>query len=93
MDIAAWLRCLGLEHYEAAFRANEIDASLLATLIVKDLKDIRITLVGHRRLLLNAIASRPAVYAGSSHRDLLYQPWVNPLSSSGESGANSTRPF
>ena len=45
MDIAAWLRCLGLEHYEAAFRANEIDASLLATLIVKDLKDIRITLI------------------------------------------------
>jgi len=25
MDIAAWLRGLGLERYEAAFRDNEID--------------------------------------------------------------------
>jgi hypothetical protein len=33
-------RCLGLEQYEAAFRANEIDASLLATLTVEDLKDL-----------------------------------------------------
>jgi len=29
MDIAAWLRGLGLEQHEAAFRANEIDASVL----------------------------------------------------------------
>ena len=27
MDIAAWLRCLGLEHYEAAFRAMQTPAN------------------------------------------------------------------
>ena len=29
MDIAAWLRELGLERYEPAFRENEIDAEVL----------------------------------------------------------------
>jgi len=29
VDIAAWLRRLGLEQYAPAFRANEIDTSLL----------------------------------------------------------------
>jgi SAM domain (Sterile alpha motif) len=29
MDLGGWLRSLGLERYEAAFRENEIDASVL----------------------------------------------------------------
>ena len=29
MDLGGWLRSLGLGQYEAAFRKNEIDASLL----------------------------------------------------------------
>lgn len=29
MDIAAWLRELGLERYEQTFLANEIDAAVL----------------------------------------------------------------
>jgi len=41
MDIAAWLRSIGLEQYEAAFRANEIDARVLPSLKVKDLKETR----------------------------------------------------
>ena len=32
MDIAAWLRELGLERYQAAFRDNEIDAEVLPEL-------------------------------------------------------------
>ena len=32
MDIAAWLRDLGLERYEPAFRENEIDAEVLPQL-------------------------------------------------------------
>ena len=32
LDIAAWLRGLELEQYEAAFHANEIDASVLPRL-------------------------------------------------------------
>ena len=57
MDIAAWLRGLGLEQYEAAFHANEIDASVLPRLTAEDLKDLGVTLVGHRRRLLDAITA------------------------------------
>jgi hypothetical protein len=57
MDVADWLRKLGLEQYEPAFRANEIDARVLPSLTAEDLKDLGVTLVGHRRRLLDAIAS------------------------------------
>ena len=57
MDIAAWLRDLGLERYEQAFRENEIDAAILPKLTAEDLKDIGVTTVGHRRKLLEAIAA------------------------------------
>ena len=60
MDIAAWLRGLGLERYEAAFRENEIDWALLPKLTADDLKDLGIGLVGHRRKLLEAIAELSA---------------------------------
>jgi class 3 adenylate cyclase len=56
MDVAVWLRGMGLEHYEAAFRDNEIDWSLLPKLTADDLKDIGVAAVGHRRRLLDAIA-------------------------------------
>ena len=56
MDIGAWLRGLGLERYEAAFRENRIEADVLASLTVEDLKDLGVTLVGDRRRLLGAIA-------------------------------------
>ena len=52
MDIAAWLRGLGLERYEADFRDNEIDWAVLPKLTADDLKDIGVTAVGHRRKLL-----------------------------------------
>ena len=46
----------GLERYEAAFRENEIDDTVLPTLTAEDLKDLGVDIVGHRRKLLNAIA-------------------------------------
>src|SRR4029077_12094471 len=57
MDIAAWLRGLGLERYEAAFRDNEIDWEALTKLTAEDLKDLGVVLGGHRRKLLEAIAA------------------------------------
>jgi hypothetical protein len=39
MDLAGWLRSLGLERYEAAFRENEIDEAVLPNLTAEDLKD------------------------------------------------------
>src|SRR5215472_9080047 len=57
MDVADWLRKLGLEQYEPAFRANEVDARILPNLTAEDLKDLGVNLVGHRRRLLDAIAA------------------------------------
>jgi len=55
MDVATWLRCLGLERYEAAFRENEIDWEALPKLTAEDLKDLGVVLGSHRRRLLEAI--------------------------------------
>jgi class 3 adenylate cyclase/predicted ATPase len=57
MDLGGWLRGLGLEQYEAAFRENEIDDTILPKLTADDLKDLGVTIVGHRRKLLEAIAA------------------------------------
>ena len=56
MDVGEWLKSLGLEQYEAAFRENDVDAELLPRLTADDLKDLGITSVGHRRRLLDAVA-------------------------------------
>jgi hypothetical protein len=55
MDIAPWLRDLGLERYAQAFRDNDVDAKVLPRLTAEDLKEIGITSVGNRRSLLAAI--------------------------------------
>ncbi|WP_213290803.1 adenylate/guanylate cyclase domain-containing protein [Bradyrhizobium sp. sGM-13] len=57
MDIFAWLRGLGLERYEQAFRENAIDEAILPKLTAEDLRDLGVTAVGHRRILLDAIAA------------------------------------
>jgi class 3 adenylate cyclase/predicted ATPase len=57
MDLGGWLRSLGLERYEAAFRENEIDETVLPSLTAEDLKDLGVGVVGHRRKLLDSIAA------------------------------------
>ena len=57
MDLHGWLLNLGLQQYEAAFRENDIDETLLPSLTAQDLKDIGVVVVGHRRKLLNAIGA------------------------------------
>jgi len=57
MDVAGWLRSLGLEQYEAAFRDKAIDNAVLPKLTAEDLKDLGVSVVGHRRKLLDAIAA------------------------------------
>src|SRR5277367_3564677 len=57
MDVAVWLRSLGLEQYEAAFRENAITEKILPRLTAEDLKDLDVGLVRHRRALLDAIAT------------------------------------
>ena len=63
MDVGSWLRSLGLGQYTAAFEDNAVDAETLRELTADDLKELGVSLVGHRRKLLAAIAAlanRPA---------------------------------
>src|SRR6516164_533681 len=57
MDIEAWLQGLGLERYVPAFRDNEIDWEVLPKLTSEDLREIGVAAIGHRRKLLDAIAT------------------------------------
>ena len=62
MDVAVWLRDLGLEQYEALFRENDIDAEVLSDLTDGDLEKIGVSL-GHRKRLLKAAAALAAGHA------------------------------
>jgi hypothetical protein len=75
MDVAAWLRGLGLEQYAPAFRDNDIDGDLLRRLTAADLRSwaspLSATAVGYsmpsppstllRRLLLPRQHWRPTL--------------------------------
>jgi hypothetical protein len=80
VDVAGWLRDLGLDRYEATFRENDVDAELLPTLTADDLKDLGVTSLRHRRRLLQAIAKLrddgapppPAVSVADHHPVSIY---------------------
>jgi class 3 adenylate cyclase len=57
MEIVVWLRSLGLGRYEATFRENEIDETVLPSLTEEHLKQLGVTALGHRVKLLDAIAA------------------------------------
>jgi len=57
MNVGGWLRRLGLEQYETAFRENRIDDTVLPRLTAEDLKELGVEFVGDRRRLLDAIAA------------------------------------
>ena len=86
MDVAVWLRGLGLERYDQAFRDNEIDEKVLPGLTAEDLKDLGVTLVGHRRRLLDAIAALGAAVATGSPL-----PNPPPLTGEGRVGVEAER--
>src|SRR5712671_4642359 len=69
MDVAEWLRDLGLEQYAPAFRDNDIDGKVLRRLTGDDLRDLGVTSIGHRRRLLDAIAT-----VGDRHRAVEASP-------------------
>jgi hypothetical protein len=73
IEITDWLQKLGLEQYAPTFRDNAIDSNVLPRLTAEDLKDLGITMVGHRRRLLDAIAAlrgeTPAAVIKPTSRD------------------------
>ena len=66
MDLGGWLRSLGLERYEAVFRENEINERVLPSLTAEDLKELGVTALGHRRILLDATAALRADASGKA---------------------------
>jgi class 3 adenylate cyclase/tetratricopeptide (TPR) repeat protein len=72
-EVTDWLGKLGLEQYARAFRDNAIDSKVVSRLTAEDLKDLGVTLVGHRRRLLEAIAAlsaeAPHAVVGPTARD------------------------
>ena len=57
MDVVVWLRSLGLGKYEAIFRENDIDETVLPSLTHENLKELGVASFGHRVKLLDAIAT------------------------------------
>src|SRR6266851_2996513 len=66
MDVAEWLRGLGLGQYAPAFRDNDIDGKVLRRLTGEDLRELGVRSIGHRRRLLDAISSLGAVSADAA---------------------------
>ena len=66
MEIADWLRRLGLEQYEPAFRANDIDGSVLSKLTADDLISLGVNSIGHRRKLLDSIATLQGISSSAA---------------------------
>jgi SAM domain (Sterile alpha motif) len=56
-QIGDWLEKLGLGQYAQRFVENDINFSILPDLTDQDLEKIGIASLGHRRLLLRAIAN------------------------------------
>jgi hypothetical protein len=48
MDVMVWLRSLGLGKYEAIFRENDIDETVLPSLTHENLKELGVASFGHR---------------------------------------------
>ena len=55
MDVVVWLRSLGLAKYEAAFRENDIDETVLLSLTHENLKELGVASFGHRVKLLEEL--------------------------------------
>jgi class 3 adenylate cyclase len=81
MDIVLWLRSLGLGKYEAAFRGNEIDETVLPDLTHETLKELGVTAVGHRLKLLGAIAALRADAGAKAHAADAVAPSTAPSAS------------
>ena len=89
MDVGVWLRSLGLGQYEATSRDNDIDGAVLPRLTVDDLKDLGVTVVGHRRKIMSAIEELNA--ASVTRADAMKPPQTQAPPSVGTSSYGAER--
>jgi hypothetical protein len=68
-DLAHWLEELGMSEYAQRFAENDISFVILPDLTDQDLEKIGIASLGHRRLLLRAIAELKSLDRGASTPD------------------------
>ena len=68
-QVASWLEKLGLGQYAQRFAENDISFVILPDLIDQDLEKIGVASLGHRRLLLRAIAELKIVDKGTTTPD------------------------
>src|ERR1041385_4826196 len=73
MDVARWLKDLGLPQYIDAFLDNDIDREVLLDLNDEELQEIGVKSLGHRKRLLKAI---DVVREAASESSSLGQPKV-----------------
>src|SRR5262245_56984427 len=66
MDVLAWLRGLGLGKYEAVFRENDIDETVLPRLTHENLRELGVASFGHRVKRLDAIAALRSGTSGNT---------------------------
>src|SRR5215475_2819793 len=90
MDLGGWLRSLGLGQYEAAFRENGIDLSILPELTDQDLEKIGV-LLDHRRKILLAFSEQNSTAASAAAVKLT--PIVAPPISTVVEAAAERRPI
>lgn len=72
MEVAGWLRAIGMSEYIAAFSDHRIGLHQLTELTDADLKEIGVKAVGDRRALLKAAATLSASPSGTGARDSEY---------------------
>jgi len=60
-NVTTWLKELGLGQYATTFEENELDLDHLIDLTDADMKDLGITIMGHRKKLFRAINALSAV--------------------------------
>jgi class 3 adenylate cyclase/tetratricopeptide (TPR) repeat protein len=71
MDVAEWLKGLGLGQYAATFAENDIDFDLLDQLTDADLKELGVASLGNRKRVLAAIAQRRAKPPAAALTDIV----------------------
>ena len=59
--VKVWLQALDLGQYAAAFEENELELDQLIDLTDEDMKDLGVTVMGHRKKLFRAIKALPAI--------------------------------